>query len=63
MHSSATLTEVLPCFILSCKANAMVELAKTGHGLHSSQLVIISVVLCTVCVYCATATGSQPNCS
>jgi len=37
-HSSATLTEVFPCFILSCKANARVYLAKTGHGQHSSQL-------------------------
>ena len=35
-HSSATLTEVLPCFFLSCKPNARVYLAKTGHGLHSS---------------------------
>jgi hypothetical protein len=37
-HSSATLTEVFPCFFLSCKANAMVQPARTGHGLHSSQL-------------------------
>jgi len=29
-------TEVFPCFFLSCKANAKVYLAKTGHGLHSS---------------------------
>ena len=33
---SATLTEVFPCFFLSCKANARVYLAKTGHGAHSS---------------------------
>jgi len=32
----ATLTEVFPCFILSCKANARVKPAKTGHGPHSS---------------------------
>ena len=31
-----TLTEVSPCFFLSCKANARVYLAKTGHGPHSS---------------------------
>ena len=37
-HSSATLTEVFPCFSLSCKANARVYPAKTGHGPHSSQL-------------------------
>ena len=47
-HSSATLTEVFPCFFLSCKANARVKLAKTGHGPHSSILVVICVVLCTV---------------
>jgi hypothetical protein len=35
-HSSATLTEVFPCFFLICKANARVYLAKTGHGPHSS---------------------------
>jgi len=45
-----TLTEVFPCFFLSCKANARVKLAKTGHGLHSSTLVVICVVLCIVCV-------------
>ena len=50
-HSSATLTEVFPCFFLSCKANARVKLAKTGHGPHSSQLVNC-VVLCIVCVIC-----------
>jgi len=46
-HSSATLTEVFPSFFLSCKANARVQLAKTRHGPHSSQ--INYVVLCTVC--------------
>ena len=45
---AATLTEVFPCFFLSCKANARVNLAKTGHGPHSSQM--NCVVLCTVCV-------------
>jgi hypothetical protein len=39
-----TLTEVFPCFSLSCKANARVKLAKTGHGPHSSTLVVIYVV-------------------
>jgi hypothetical protein len=37
-HSLANLTEVSPCFFLSCNANARVQLTKTGHGLHSSQL-------------------------
>jgi hypothetical protein len=35
-HSSATLTEVFPCFFLSCKTNAWVKPAKMGHGPHSS---------------------------
>ena len=39
-----TLPEVFPCFFLSCKANARVKLAKTGHGPHSSTLVCIYVV-------------------
>jgi hypothetical protein len=39
-----TLTEVFQCFFLSCKANARVKLAQTGHGPHSSQ--INCVVLC-----------------
>ena len=39
-----TLTEVFPCLFLSCKANAKVKLAKTGHGLHSSTSVVICVV-------------------
>jgi magnesium-transporting ATPase (P-type) len=34
---SSTLTEVFPCFFLSCKANARVILAKTEHGPHSSS--------------------------
>ena len=52
----ATLTEVFPCFFLSCKANARVNLVKTGHGPHSHKLLCSSmyclfcVVLCTVCV-------------
>jgi hypothetical protein len=45
-----TLTEVFPCFILSCKANARVNLAKTGHIPHSSKLVVICVVLFVICV-------------
>jgi hypothetical protein len=40
-----TLTEVFPCFFLCRKANARVKLAKTGHGPHSSKLVVICVVL------------------
>jgi hypothetical protein len=38
------LTEVFPCFFLSCKANARVKLAKTGHVPHYSTLVVMCVV-------------------
>ena len=51
-HSSTTLTEVFPCFFLSCKANARVTLAKTGHGPHSSKLVVICVVLSLFVLFC-----------
>jgi hypothetical protein len=54
-HSSATLTEVFPCFFLCYKANARIYLAKTGHGLHSSKffcfLYIFFVCKC-VLYYC-----------
>ena len=42
---AATLTEVFPCFFLGCKANAREILAKTGHGPHSSKLVVLYVLL------------------
>ena len=42
---AATLTEIFPCFFLGCKANARVILAKTGHGPHSSKIVVCIVVL------------------
>ena len=51
---AATLTEVFPCFFLGCKANARVILAKTGHGSHSSKIVVLlyvslfCIVLCIV---------------
>jgi hypothetical protein len=44
-HTSATLTEVFPCFFLSCKANSRVYFAKTGHGPHSSQFNCVFYVL------------------
>jgi hypothetical protein len=43
--SNFTLTEGFPCFFLSCKANARVILAKTGHGRHSSVFVLSLLVL------------------
>ena len=41
---SLNLTEVFLCFSLNCKAHARVKLAKTGHGPHSSTVVVICVV-------------------
>ena len=61
-----TLTEVFPCFFLSCKANASVKLAKTGHGPHSSTLVIYVVRLLFVLFYvlfvckCVLPPGDNP---
>jgi hypothetical protein len=63
---AATLTEVFPCFFLGCKANARVKLAKTGHGPHSSKIVVLfyalfvlyrSMYCLCVNVYCTSATG------
>jgi len=51
-HSSATLTEVFPCFFLSCKANARVKLAKMGHGPHSYKSVVNCVVLLLFALFC-----------
>jgi len=77
-HSSATIPEDFPFFFLSCKANARVKSAKTGHGPHSSKknCVVLGIVcfvsfcgLCVcVCFFCAnvyrtTVTGWLPNCS
>ena len=42
---AATLTEVFPCFFLGCKVNARAQLAKTGHGPHSSKIVVLFLVL------------------
>jgi hypothetical protein len=62
--------QVFPCFFLSCKANARVKPAKTGHGLHYSKMFVLfhvlfvlyhSVYCLCVNVYCTTATGWVPN--
>jgi hypothetical protein len=37
----ATLTEVFPCFFLSCIANSRVKPPKTGHGPHSFQIFVL----------------------
>jgi hypothetical protein len=49
---SLTLTEVFPCFFLSCKVNARIKLAKTGHGPHSSTLFVICVVRLLFVLFC-----------
>jgi len=47
-----TLTEVFPCFFLSCKANARVNLVKTGHGPHPTIFfVLFDCYLCCT-MYC-----------
>ena len=46
-----TLAGGFPCFLLSCKANARVKLAKTGHGPRSSKLVIICVVFMLIVLF------------
>jgi hypothetical protein len=51
-HSSATLTEIFPCFFLSCKANARVKPTKTGHGPHSFQVFVLFYVLFVCVVLC-----------
>jgi hypothetical protein len=48
-HSSANLTEVFPCFFLSCKANARVKPAKMGQGPHSSKIFVLCYVLFVLC--------------
>ena len=65
-YSLVTLTEVFPGFFLSCKANAWVKPAKTGHGPQSSKIfVLFCVLLYCLCVNvcCTAATGWLPNCS
>ena len=71
-HSSVTLTEVFPCFFLSCKANSRVKPSKTGHGPHYPKLFVSFCVLFVLCrsvyclcvnVCCTAATGWLPNCS
>ena len=65
---AATLTEVFPCFFLGCKANARIILAKTGHGPHSSKIVVLFYVLlflycsmyCFVCK-CVLPPGDNPT--
>jgi hypothetical protein len=41
-----------PCFLFSCKANASVKPAKTGHGPHSYQFLCCSMYFCVLCIFC-----------
>ena len=41
----STLTVVFPCFFLSCNANARVYLVNTGHGPHSSLIVLFHALI------------------
>jgi hypothetical protein len=63
----ATLTEVFPCFFLSCKTNARVKPAKSGLLIfllfHVLFVLCPSLYCLCVYVYCTTATGCLPNCS
>jgi len=40
--------EVFPCFFLSCKADARVKSAKTGHVPHSSKFFIVLCIFCSM---------------
>jgi hypothetical protein len=51
-HFSTTQAEVFPCFFLSCEANARLELAKTGHGLHFPFFSFYCYVCSVLCVLC-----------
>jgi hypothetical protein len=48
----ATMTEVFPCFFLSCKANARVIRAKTGHDPHSSKFLCCLMHFLCCSMYC-----------
>jgi hypothetical protein len=50
-YFSTTLSEVFPCFFLSCKANARVLLAKKGHGPHFQFFLLLCVFRSLYFVY------------
>ena len=56
-----TLAEVFPCFFHSYKVHARVKLAKTGHGPHSSKLIVLFCVpsVCKCVLYCCHRVSTQ----
>jgi hypothetical protein len=46
------MTEVFPWFFFSCKANARVMPAKTGHGPHSYFFVALRILCSMYCLFC-----------
>jgi hypothetical protein len=63
-HSSATLTEVFPCFFLSCKANARVKIRKDGGTACNLPIFLLFYVLFVLCrsVYCLCANVYCTHC-
>jgi len=60
VYSLFTLTEVFPCFFLSCKANVRVQDTNTGHGTHSQLSVLFFVLFVCKCVpYCCHLVSTQ----
>jgi hypothetical protein len=51
-HPSATLTEFSSVFFLSCKANARVHLAKTGHACTFHSEVVNCAILLLIVLFC-----------
>jgi hypothetical protein len=51
-YFSTTLTEVFLCFLLSYKAIARVQLAKSGHGPHSSKIFVLFSKFLFYSMYC-----------
>jgi hypothetical protein len=71
-HSSATLTEVSPCFFLSSKKMPGYNSQRRSTARTLPKIFVLLYVLFVLCrsvyclcvkVYCTTATGWQPNCS
>ena len=51
-HTSATLTEVFPCFFFSCKVNGRVKPTKMGHGHTFYFCFVLCIVFVCHFVFC-----------